>query len=210
MKAILCLVVMFFCLMPLRAQETDPFADLPVNLNLEWGSESSYGKFEIQIFNFRVTHNGGFFSQVDMDWAVLSPGVECLDDNWWAGITAKYENPPSERSGLIGSTAEPALMFFQLHHRQRKAEGRVYIPMAFVIDGIKLKPWIELERLTLVDLGKNTTVYFAGQYELGDKPEFDLGLCQKIGPFKLKAYTDLLKPGTDFGLSVGFSTTINR
>ena len=160
-------------------EETDPSADLPLTLSLEYGSQRSYGRIEDQIFNFRITHNGEFFSQIDMDWAVLSHGAKCLDDNWWAGLTAKYRNPPHERSGLVGSTVEPAQMFLQLHHRTRRIEGRFYIPLILEIEDQKVNPWVEIERLTLIEVGQ-TSLFLRGQYELGGKPEFDFGVCQRI------------------------------
>jgi len=169
--------------------EDDPFADLPIAFQLRIGNRQSSAKFENQIFNFRACHNGEFVNQIDMDWAVLSPGVGCLDDNWWAGITARYLNDPSGRPELASWDPEPALMYFQFHHRTSGVEGRVYIPLIWKIEEKLIRPWIELENLRMLRFGKQTELFLRGQYELGGSLQGEIGLRQRFKGIDFEATT---------------------
>lgn len=192
-------------------EETDPFADLPVSFSAEYGNRTSYFRIDEQIFHLRMTHNGEYFSQVDMDFAVFSPGEECLNDNWSLGPTAWYPRAPGENSNLIGRRPVPARMYLQFHHMTRRLEARIYIPLMYKVENQRVMPRFELERLTLLELDrKKTTLYLRGWYEPGKTPDLDLGVSRLFGSVEFKACTDLLKPGTDFGFSVGLKVTANH
>jgi len=183
------IALMLVILCSLSAAEDDPYLNLPATFSLVLGSKTSYFRFEHQLCNMRGVYNGDFVSQIDLDFAVLSPGIDCLTDNWWAGITALYTEEAQSGAQLIGQKPKPPQMFFQFYHKSRFAEGRIYLPLVHSLEGIRYHPWAELERLRLFRPFPNTEIFLRGIYEIGKSPEFELGVYQNLKGLTLEATT---------------------
>lgn len=190
MKVVMILAVICLCLAPLWAEEAkDPF-DKPITLSLATGNRGSEFEYKNQIFNMKVWF-WEYARQIDMDWALFSPGEECLDDNWWLGISAQYYEPPNDnRLRLVGQESKSPGMFFNFHHRTDSLELRIFYPIAACIDGRWFYPWIQLDRLKLIDFSKSTRLYLYGEYGLHHDTAISAGLRQKIGSVEIKVRSD--------------------
>lgn len=182
---ILVLLIVAIALCSSSWAEESSYDYIPTTLSLSAGNRVSYVRLENQIFDLRFSHNGRFIDQIDMDWAVLSPGVECLDDNWRAGITARYLKNPAERLLVNHPKPEPALMYFQFHHRTENLEGRIYIPLTWQVEGQRVSPWIELEHLTVLKPTRDSSVFLRGRYADQDA-EIEVGFRQRVKELEIE------------------------
>lgn len=210
MRTLVLITIAMIVTSPLWAQETekqteketkpDPFDNIARVISCEGGSEGYTFRYEGGINTFMLIYDE-YLRQADMDFAVLGYEKDCLN-GWTAGISAQYLNPPSQANGRIGFKPEPAMMYGLFHYlsKSKRHEGRVYIPLAKIIEGHRLKPSIKLEQLTLVDFGP-AALFLRGEYELDSPPELEAGVLLKFGDLQARAYSS---GNWSVRMSVGF------
>lgn len=189
MKLLTAVAVLLLCQALTWPEEVkDPF-DSPITLRIGSGNWGTTTDFENQIFNMQIWY-WLYVRRVDMDWALFSPGEECMDDNWWLGISAQYSEPPEGRVWFLSRNSKSPGMFVNFHHKQDLMEFHGYIPMAMIIDGQRFYPWFLLDRFKLIDIGKNTQLYLRGETGFGRETSVSAGIRQRFGPIEIKARTD--------------------
>lgn len=189
MRVFPVVVLLLFC-QPLPAEETskpvDPFANQIVTLKAQFGSDGIRGFFDSQIFKFEVWHQQ-WTRQVMMSYALLSSSEESMDDNNWLGMLVEYPEPPVDNPmRMLGRDKKTPNIYFNLHHRDETIEAHLYYPAIAHTEGRSLYPWVELDRLRIIDLGPSTQLYLRGSAGVRREAEYSIGLSYQNGPYGAK------------------------
>lgn len=193
------------CISPLWAQDkTDGVDNRKVQVGGELENGVIKGRFwdELFVLEWDYDFSTRFTNSVKISWPMGEDWrssyrfmIEARPDMWFDDVSRKMGNEPDR----------PAKYFAGFQYLSKNLDARLMQPLVYMVEGKRLKPYLEVKYLHLLDTISDIEVFTRGWIDL-DEHSFSLGASKEFGSFEAKAYWNDFD---SFGWSLGYTTVIN-